>query len=163
MGGEGGGGDRTIDQGCPSGTATRGKDQGLDLDLDLVRKDQSLAHVSVFEEPPKVVVTQPKGMLCRLDARFALALQPDAVFAIVIDPNNRRVFKNIKEVKLWNVLEDDGSCTVIESVQVTRFNFWFLSGAISTHLHIVQDRKKHQVVSPPLINLPSVLHSHRIF
>jgi len=38
----------------------------------------------------------PKGSLCNLKAEVNVGLPPDAVYNIVIDPDNRRVFKNIK-------------------------------------------------------------------
>lgn len=47
-------------------------------------------------EPPVLEVTQPKGSFCQVDARFSVALDPEGVYNIITDPNNRRVFKNIK-------------------------------------------------------------------
>jgi hypothetical protein len=41
-------------------------------------------------------VTVPKGSLCNLNVEVDVGLPPDAVYNIVIDPDNRRVFKNIK-------------------------------------------------------------------
>lgn len=45
-------------------------------------------------------VTVPKGSLCHLDATAEVGLPPDAVFDIVIDPDNKNVFKNIKVLVL---------------------------------------------------------------
>ncbi|KAL2621234.1 hypothetical protein R1flu_001439 [Riccia fluitans] len=36
-----------------------------------------------------------------------VCLPPDDVYDIITDPNNRRVFKNVKEVTYRKVLEDD--------------------------------------------------------
>lgn len=41
-------------------------------------------------------VTVPEGSLCNLNLRFKAGLPPDAVYNIIIDPENKRVFKNIK-------------------------------------------------------------------
>lgn len=38
----------------------------------------------------------PKGSLCNLKASVDVGLPPDAVYNIVTDPDNKRVFKNIK-------------------------------------------------------------------
>lgn len=41
-------------------------------------------------------VSVPKGSLCNLNVEVDVGLPPDAVYNIVIDPDNKRVFKNIK-------------------------------------------------------------------
>ena len=41
-------------------------------------------------------VSVPKGSLCNLTVNVNVGLPPDAVYNIVIDPDNKRVFKNIK-------------------------------------------------------------------
>lgn len=41
-------------------------------------------------------VSVPKGSLCNLNVKLKVGLPPDAIYNIVIDPDNRRVFKNIK-------------------------------------------------------------------
>ena len=41
-------------------------------------------------------VTVPKGSLCNLGVEVNVGLPPDAVYNIVTDPDNKRVFKNIK-------------------------------------------------------------------
>ena len=38
----------------------------------------------------------PKGSLCNLSVNINVGLPPDAVYNIVTDPDNKRVFKNIK-------------------------------------------------------------------
>lgn len=44
----------------------------------------------------RLQVTVPKGTLCKFDSRFELGIPPDAVYNILTDPNNKRVFKNIQ-------------------------------------------------------------------
>lgn len=58
--------------------------------------DEAWAPSEMLYEPPLLEVTQPKGSFCTIDTRFAAALDPDGVYDIVTDPNNYRVFKNIK-------------------------------------------------------------------
>ena len=58
--------------------------------------DEAWEPSELIHEPPLLLVTQPKGSFCTIDTRFAAALDPDGVFDIITDPNNHRVFKNIK-------------------------------------------------------------------
>ncbi|KAB2084391.1 hypothetical protein ES319_A05G330400v1 [Gossypium barbadense] len=46
--------------------------------------------------PPEIEVSVAKGSLCYLKATIDVGLPPDAVYNIVTDPDNRRVFKNVK-------------------------------------------------------------------
>lgn len=63
--------------------------------------DEAWTPSELLHEPPLLQVTQPKGSFCTIDTRFAVALDPDGVFDILADPNNHRVFKNIK---VWTAL-----------------------------------------------------------
>ncbi|GAB4839788.1 hypothetical protein Ancab_020498 [Ancistrocladus abbreviatus] len=47
-------------------------------------------------EESAVGVSVTKGSLCNLYVKFDVGLPPDAVYNIVTDPDNKRVFKNIK-------------------------------------------------------------------
>lgn len=38
----------------------------------------------------------PKEAFCEVNSQFKIGLPPDAVWNILIDPGNKRVFKNIK-------------------------------------------------------------------
>lgn len=40
----------------------------------------------------------PKGSFCNLNVKVNVGLPPDAVYNIVTDPDNKRVFKNIKVI-----------------------------------------------------------------
>lgn len=70
--------------------------EGIDGHGKSVYTDEAWAPSEVLHEPPLLKVTQPKGSFCTIDARFAVSLDPDGVYDIIIDPNNRHVFKNIK-------------------------------------------------------------------
>lgn len=91
-------------------------------------------------EPPVLEVTQPKGSFCQIDARFSVALPPEGVYNIITDPNNRRVFKNIKEVVFRKVLEDDGNRQLVEVEQLGRWRFLMLSGTFSSRVIVEQNR-----------------------
>jgi hypothetical protein len=41
-------------------------------------------------------LTVPEGSFCNLNLRFKVGLPPEAVYNIIVDPENKRVFKNIK-------------------------------------------------------------------
>lgn len=70
---------------------------GVEDDGKSVLADEAWVATDDFvHEPPVMKVTQPKGSFCQIDARFSVALPPDGVYNIITDPNNRRVFKNIK-------------------------------------------------------------------
>ncbi|MED6143681.1 hypothetical protein PIB30_007979 [Stylosanthes scabra] len=73
---------------------------------------------SWVDRPPEIKVTVPKGSLCNLDVEVDVGLPPDAVYNIVTDPDNRRVFKNIKEVISREVLVDEGHRQVMKFKQI---------------------------------------------
>lgn len=75
--------------------------EGIDGHGKSAYTDEAWAPSEVLHEPPLLKVTQPKGSFCTIDARFAVSLDPDGVYDIIIDPNNRHVFKNIK---VWHIL-----------------------------------------------------------
>lgn len=43
-----------------------------------------------------VKVSVPKGAFCQLKSEFTVGIPPDALFDILIDPENKRVFKDIQ-------------------------------------------------------------------
>lgn len=70
---------------------------GVEDDGKTVLEDEAWVATDDFvHEPPVMKVTQPNGSFCQIDARFSVALPPDGVYNVITDPNNRRVFKNIK-------------------------------------------------------------------
>lgn len=97
------------------------------------------------DRPPEIKVTVPQGSLCNLNLRFEAGLPPDAVYNIIIDPENKRVFKNIKEVISRNVLLDEGSRQVVEVEQAAIWKFLWWSGILSVHVFVDQDRRNHTV------------------
>ncbi|XP_024378238.1 uncharacterized protein [Physcomitrium patens] len=108
--------------------------------------DEAWKPAEMLYEPPLLQVTQPKGSFCTIDCRFATTLEPDGVYDILTDPNNHRVFKNIKEVIYRKVLEDDGNRQVVEVEQLGRWKFLFLSGTFPTRVMIEQKRQEKTIV-----------------
>ncbi|KAL6655741.1 hypothetical protein ACP70R_006567 [Stipagrostis hirtigluma subsp. patula] len=88
------------------------------------------------DQPPEIKVTVPDGSLCNLNLRFKAGLPPDAVYNIIIDPENKRVFKNIKEVISRKVLLDEGSRQIVEVEQAAIWKFLWWSGILSVHVFV---------------------------
>ncbi|XP_010427823.1 PREDICTED: uncharacterized protein LOC104712594 [Camelina sativa] len=97
------------------------------------------------DQIPVIKVSIPKGSLCNLKAEVNVGLPPDAVYNIVIDPDNRRVFKNIKEVMSRKVLVDEGLRQVVEVEQAALWKFLWWSGTISVHVLVDQNRADHSM------------------
>eukprot|EP00249_Psilotum_nudum_P015486 c25350_g1_i2 orf=91-867(+) len=90
-------------------------------------------------------VSVPKGTLCLLKSTFELGIPPDVVFNIIIDPENKRVFKNIKEVTHRKVIEDEGHRQLVEVEQAAIWRFLCFSGTISVRVFVDQDRNSKRV------------------
>ncbi|XP_050208149.1 uncharacterized protein LOC126657492 isoform X2 [Mercurialis annua] len=110
----------------------------IDLDKQLRTWKENPSWV---DQPPEIKVSVPKGSLCNLKVNFNVGLPPDAVYNIVTDPDNRRVFKNIKEVISREVLLDEGHRQVVELEQAAIWKFLWWSGTISVHVLVDQDRR----------------------
>ncbi|XP_039055132.1 uncharacterized protein LOC120197804 isoform X2 [Hibiscus syriacus] len=93
--------------------------------------------------PPEIEVSVGKGSLCHLKATADIGLPPDEVYNIVTDPDNRRVFKNVKEVISRKVLIDEGKRQVVEVEQSAIWRFLWWSGTISVHVLVDQNREDH--------------------
>lgn len=127
--------------------AIESKDQvaldGVEGDGRAFVEDDAWTPQEFVHEPPVLSVTQPKGSFCQIDARFSVPLPPDDVYDIITDPNNRRVFKNIKEVVYRKVLQDDGNKQLVEVEQLGRWRFLMISGTFSCRVLVEQDRQQH--------------------
>lgn len=121
-------------------TAAAASEVSLDRQLQAWRDNPSWT-----DQPPEIKVTVPQGSLCNLNLRFQAGLPPDAVYNIIIDPENKRVFKNIKEVVSRNVLLDEGSRQIVEVEQAAIWKFLWWSGILSVHVFVDQDRRNHTV------------------
>ncbi|EEF37005.1 uncharacterized protein LOC8282592 [Ricinus communis] len=127
-------------EGATSVTMEGGSFDAVKIDLD--RQLQTWReNPSWIDQPPEIKVSVPKGSLCNLNVKFNVGLPPDAVYNIVTDPDNRRVFKNIKEVISREVLLDEGHRQVVELEQAAIWKFLWWSGTISVHVLVDQNRK----------------------
>ncbi|XP_023538140.1 uncharacterized protein LOC111798998 [Cucurbita pepo subsp. pepo] len=97
------------------------------------------------DKPPQIKVSVPKDTLSKLDVKVDVGLPPDAVYNIVTDPDNKRVFKNIKEVISRRVLIDEGSRQVVELEQAALWRFLWWSGTIAVHVLVDQNRADHSM------------------
>ncbi|OAY34527.1 uncharacterized protein LOC110628290 [Manihot esculenta] len=112
------------------------------LRIDLERQLQTWRqNPSWVDQPPEIKVTVPKGSLCNINVNVNVGLPPDAVYDIVTDPDNRRVFKNIKEVISRKVLLDEGPRQLVEVEQAAIWRFLWWSGTISVHVLVDQNRE----------------------
>ncbi|XP_019421471.1 PREDICTED: uncharacterized protein LOC109331433 isoform X2 [Lupinus angustifolius] len=100
---------------------------------------------SWVDKPPQIKVTVPKGSLCNLNVEVDVGLPPDAVYNIVIDPDNKRVFKNINEVISRQVLVDEGHRQVVELEQAAIWRFLWWSGTILISVLVDQNRTDHSM------------------
>lgn len=96
-------------------------------------------------QPPVIEVIVPKDSLCQLNVKANVGLPPDAIYNIVIDPDNRRVFKNIQEVLSRKVLLDEGSRQIVELEQAAIWRFLWWSGTISVHVLVDQNRDDYSM------------------
>ncbi|GMY26238.1 putative nucleoredoxin 1 [Fagus crenata] len=100
---------------------------------------------SWVDQSPEIKVSVPKGSLCNLNVKVDVGLPPDAVYNIVTDPDNKRVFKNIKEVISREVLVEEGLRQVVELEQAAIWRFLWWSGTISVHVLVDQNREDHSM------------------
>eukprot|EP00246_Nothoceros_aenigmaticus_P004235 TRINITY_DN15687_c0_g1_i1.p1 TRINITY_DN15687_c0_g1~~TRINITY_DN15687_c0_g1_i1.p1 ORF type:complete len:323 (+),score=53.47 TRINITY_DN15687_c0_g1_i1:226-1194(+) len=112
-------------------------------------RDQELSpwrmNSSWKEETPNLEVTVPKGSLCELRSEFIVGIPPNALFDILIDPENKRVFKDIQALNFREVLEDGEDRQLVEMEQVAIWRFLWMSGTLNVRLLVDQDRRSHTV------------------
>eukprot|EP00475_Leptophrys_vorax_P007600 TRINITY_DN14815_c0_g6_i3.p1 TRINITY_DN14815_c0_g6~~TRINITY_DN14815_c0_g6_i3.p1 ORF type:complete len:291 (-),score=14.62 TRINITY_DN14815_c0_g6_i3:357-1148(-) len=90
-------------------------------------------------------VTVEAEALCKLDGVCTVALPPDAVFSIVCDPFNRRVFKNIKAVRNLVVVSEVNGVKVEEMDMTFVFQLPFFAGTFDAHVRMVKDRRNRKM------------------
>ncbi|KAI9168654.1 hypothetical protein LWI28_000049 [Acer negundo] len=129
-----------------SSVLRKGKGSSTALEVDLERQLQCWReNPSWADQPPEIKVSVPKGSLCNLNVKVDVGLPPDAVYNIVTDPDNKRVFKNIKEVISRKVLVDEGLRQVVELDQAAIWKFLWWSGTISVNVLVDQNREDHSM------------------
>ncbi|KAL8534173.1 hypothetical protein ACS0TY_010251 [Phlomoides rotata] len=116
------------------------------VELSLEKQMDAWKHNPLWvDHPPDIKVTIPKGSLSNLLLKADVGLPPDAVYNIVTDPDNKRVFKNIKEVISRKVVVDEGLRQVVEVEQAAIWRFLWLSGTITVRVLVDQNREDHTV------------------
>ncbi|CDP00160.1 unnamed protein product [Coffea canephora] len=135
--------DRTTSS---ASTDSNDKDSSIAAKVNLEKQLQAWKENPIWvNSTPEVKVSVPKGSLCNLNVKVNIGLPPDAVYDIIIDPDNRRVFKNIKEVISRRVLVDEGLRQVVELEQAALWRFLWWSGTISVHVLVDQNREDHSM------------------
>ncbi|CAM6041968.1 unnamed protein product [Sphagnum compactum] len=114
--------------------------RSLEKDLEAWRRNSSWV-----DESPTIQVTVPQGAFCQVNSVFKIGIPPDAVYNILIDPGNKRVFKNIQEVRSRRVIEDDGHHQLVEVDQAAIWRFLCFSGTLSVCVMVDQDRRTRTV------------------
>lgn len=129
-----------------SSDVKRGKKALTFSDVDLEKQLQAWReNPSWADQHAEIKVSVPKGSLCNLKVNVNVGLPPDAVFNIVIDPDNKKVFKNIKEVISRKVLVDEGHRQVVELEQAALWRFLWWSGTIAVNVLVDQNREDHSM------------------
>lgn len=124
----------------------RGKRTLTFSDVDLGKQLQAWReNPSWVDQHAQIKVSVPKGSLCNLKVNVNVGLPPDAVYNIVIDPDNKKVFKNIKEVISRKVLVDEGHRQVVELEQAALWKFLWWSGTIAVHVLVDQNSEDHSM------------------
>ncbi|OIT23090.1 PREDICTED: uncharacterized protein LOC109216771 [Nicotiana attenuata] len=124
----------------------RGNNRGASAVIDVDKEKQLQSwkeNPRWVDQPPDIKVSVPKGSLCNLSVKVNVGLPPETVYDIVTDPENKRVFKNIKEVVSRKVLVDEGLRQVVELEQAAIWRFLWWSGTIAVHVLVDQNRENH--------------------
>ncbi|XP_030467364.1 uncharacterized protein LOC115686277 [Syzygium oleosum] len=138
---------REIERPKSGSSSLRNSRESLtDFEVNLEKQLQAWNENPVWvDQAPEIKVSVPKGSLCNLNVKVHVGLPPDAVYNIVIDPDNKRVFKNIKEVISRTVLVNEGLRQVVELEQAALWKFLWWSGTISVHVLVDQNRADHSM------------------
>lgn len=97
------------------------------------------------DETPVIEVKVPREAFCEVYSQFKIGIPPDAVWNILTDPGNKRVFKNIQAVTSRKVLKDDGLRQLVEVDQAAIWKFLWFSGTLSVCVLVDQDRRLHMM------------------
>ncbi|GAQ85837.1 hypothetical protein KFL_002570050 [Klebsormidium nitens] len=106
------------------------------------RKSWAVGLDGWVDEQPQIEVEVPKGCFCNLYCKFKVGLHPDGVYGIISDPDNKRIFKNIKETVRRDILEDDGVQQRVMMEQAAMWRFLVFSGTFNVTLDILQNEKE---------------------
>lgn len=116
----------------------------VDRRLPTMGKDGQLT-AQKAEMDMKVHLARPKATTWRVEAVMELPLAPNQVYDILVDPSKERIFKDVKKVKKWQVIEDDGIRQVVQVEQVAKWKYMCFGGTYSSLMKLEQDRQSRTV------------------
>ncbi|CAD7702086.1 unnamed protein product [Ostreobium quekettii] len=94
------------------------------------------------DDASRVVASEKDGFLCHISLRRRWAIEPSAVFRILTNPDNSKIFRDIYSVPYRKVLEDDGQGRqVVEVEQASGFKFLIIPILFRTRLIVEQDEQ----------------------
>ncbi|CAI5501833.1 unnamed protein product [Closterium sp. Naga37s-1] len=99
----------------------------------------------VDEAPSMDVIPGEKGVGLNLDGDAIVALPPDAVFSMLCNAHNRRVYRNVKAAKNERVVSDCNGVKTVEMDLTFAFRLPPFTGTFDSHLLFVYDRPKRRV------------------
>lgn len=111
--------------------------------LEMGRNGQPTAQKA--EVDMKVHLARPKTTTWRVEAIMELPLEPNQVYDILVDPSKERIFKDVKKVNKWQVIEDDGIRQVVQVEQISKWKYMCFCGTYSSHMKLEQDRKSRTI------------------
>ncbi|GJP52526.1 hypothetical protein CLOM_g11629 [Closterium sp. NIES-68] len=99
----------------------------------------------VDELPSMTVAVGDNGVGLKLDGDATVALPPDALFSMLCDAHNRRVFKNIKAARNERVVSDCNGVKVTEVDVTFVFKLPPFTGTFDSHLRFTYDRPNRKM------------------
>jgi hypothetical protein len=94
------------------------------------------------KDDEKLVVSQPDGFMAQISLTARVDFPPDGIYDILTDPDNARLFRNLKECTKRVVLEDDGNYQKVEVEHSSGWRFLMFHGEFHTSCLVEQDRAK---------------------
>lgn len=89
---------------------------------------------------------RPDSPLFQVQVHARVDLPPDAVYAILVHPNNHKVFKAISSVPYRKVVAKEGAMQTVEVDHAARWSLGpLLRGTLLTRLLVKEDRSRHTV------------------
>jgi len=85
----------------------------------------------------------PQGFWCSIKLLARVPLPPEEVYGILVDPENYKIFRSVKEMRNRRVLWDNKhGKEEVEVEQVGQWRFGPFKGSFNVHLIVNQDRNK---------------------
>ncbi|KAG7669546.1 hypothetical protein Ndes2526B_g05890 [Nannochloris sp. 'desiccata'] len=89
------------------------------------------------------VEAPPRGFWCSIKLLARIPLPPEEVYDILVDPENYKIFRSVKEMRNRRVLWDNNhGKEEVEVEQVGQWKFGPFKGSFNVHLIVNQDKNK---------------------